>query len=802
MYFLFFVAMSLFLWLCQRDYPDLPLFVSLSRPFWKPHHGGLSVRLDYLTSIWVIQATLAGLVYPIVLSFVTILLQRRSNAKVPLHIYLADSAAIVSGLSALALVGVIALQYLFVSVVPLAVLPLWTLLDGFAFLFNLFLTVHFLYRTFEFVRLDKRGETIQRYVINVAWPLELRRHLVEPQLSFAIEKMATGGFFRRNGYTISYDPLGRATGMRIAKFEGKDGRELNVRFWVLRCLMALWQWWAWARNAWYSIWRHPTGQGTQTLVLSAVRRQGLQLSGLAVHQDGADNLRPWKMLRPLLNWTFSFKRSTIEQEKLTVHAILSDMQAEVILALQSEEMETLHERLSDITDMYKKVVGVSTIKRHGATEEVFSPIYDYLTPAALFMKVPVYKTWGDVVVDTFERTATYIEKGGYRAKEAIVQAHRLAFELVQNPIYGPIVRYALDIPTRVLYGAQAWWVRKVEEEGDAQHGTCCPRMLHPPLSESYLDVLRSFVGHWEALKQYGLVDWGKQNIGWDKLQIMAPELARHLHNTAVMALVSVYRGDAQAAEMAVDMLQKWFGAFREREGESYFLPGRFEWTFEMMSQPWSEANPMVATKRTRSVPGYDEEGLPEAVFWAVLENFYVDVCYSTVVGLLYLGKDCKCEDSLAARLTRALVLGNPLESGNERFVERGLRQPSTLFFSIWRRYYGAGSAMTGYSGRLASIVQEAEQRREIQRTTGRVYTSVAFESSDSWSDGFLVLIVWLVSIGGIPSLAQESRFREWVERNGLMAKRFGNVLRGWRDRLNAEEFRSVLEAFTCLFPTE
>ena len=364
------------------------------------------------------------------------------------------------------------------------------------------------------------------------------------------------------------------------------------------------------------------------------------------------------------------------------------------------------------------------------------------------------------------------------------------------------MRYALDIPTRVFYGAQAWWVRKVEEQGDVQHGTCCPRMLHLPLSKSYFDVLRSFVGDWEALKQYGLVDWGKQNIGWDKLQIMAPELARHLHNTAVMALVSVYRGDAQAAEMAVDMLQKWFGAFREREGESYFLPGRFEWTFEMMSQPWSEVNPMVATERTRSVPGYDKEGLPEAVFWAVLKNFYVDVCYSTVVGLLYLGKSCKCEDSLAARLTRALVLGNPLESGNERFVERGLRQPSTLFFSIWRRYYGAGSAMTGYSGRLASIVQEAEQRREIQRTTGRVYTSMAFESSDSWSDGFLVLIVWLVSIGGIPSLAQESQFREWVERNGLMAKKFGNVLRGWKDRLNAEEFRSILEAFTCLFPTE
>ena len=55
------------------------------------------VELAYFTTVWTVQTTLAGLVYPIVISFVALLLQRRYNAKAILHVYLVDSAAIPSG---------------------------------------------------------------------------------------------------------------------------------------------------------------------------------------------------------------------------------------------------------------------------------------------------------------------------------------------------------------------------------------------------------------------------------------------------------------------------------------------------------------------------------------------------------------------------------------------------------------------------------------------------------------------------------------------------------------------------------
>lgn len=57
------------------------------------------VVLNYFSNLWTIQATLAALVYPIVIGFVTLLLESRQSAKARLRIYLVDSRGItVSGL--------------------------------------------------------------------------------------------------------------------------------------------------------------------------------------------------------------------------------------------------------------------------------------------------------------------------------------------------------------------------------------------------------------------------------------------------------------------------------------------------------------------------------------------------------------------------------------------------------------------------------------------------------------------------------------------------------------------------------
>jgi hypothetical protein len=66
--------------------------------------------LTYFNGLWTVQATIVALVYPIVIAFVTLLLQRRHNAKARLYIYLHDSGAVYAGLSALFLVFTMGVQ--------------------------------------------------------------------------------------------------------------------------------------------------------------------------------------------------------------------------------------------------------------------------------------------------------------------------------------------------------------------------------------------------------------------------------------------------------------------------------------------------------------------------------------------------------------------------------------------------------------------------------------------------------------------------------------------------------------------
>ena len=66
----------------------------------------------YFGTAWSVQATVVALVYPLVISFVTLLLQRRATAKVALTAYLLETGVKPSGISSFALLLLMTLQYL------------------------------------------------------------------------------------------------------------------------------------------------------------------------------------------------------------------------------------------------------------------------------------------------------------------------------------------------------------------------------------------------------------------------------------------------------------------------------------------------------------------------------------------------------------------------------------------------------------------------------------------------------------------------------------------------------------------
>lgn len=116
----------------------------------------------FFGTIWSVQATLIALVYPIVLTFVPILLQRRASSKFALAFYMRDSAVLPAGTSSLLFLLVLTMQYLAAYYVPRELFLFGAVFDGLWLLANIGMTGYFLVKTVRYVEEDVGEATYRR----------------------------------------------------------------------------------------------------------------------------------------------------------------------------------------------------------------------------------------------------------------------------------------------------------------------------------------------------------------------------------------------------------------------------------------------------------------------------------------------------------------------------------------------------------------------------------------------------------------------------------------------------------------
>jgi hypothetical protein len=116
----------------------------------------------FFGTIWTVQATLIALVYPIVLTFVPILLQRRASSKFALAFYMRDSAVLPAGTSSLLLLLVLSVQYLGAYYLSRELFLFGAVFDGLWLLANIGMTGYFLVKTVRYVEEDVGEATYRR----------------------------------------------------------------------------------------------------------------------------------------------------------------------------------------------------------------------------------------------------------------------------------------------------------------------------------------------------------------------------------------------------------------------------------------------------------------------------------------------------------------------------------------------------------------------------------------------------------------------------------------------------------------
>ena len=184
------------------------------------------------------QITIIGLIYPLVISLVSILFQDKAGKKVIFSLYQKFSGFMFAGLSGLSLAIILASSLIFnQSLIPeFRLLLSMTLI--FWFTFNLFLTVWFFVKTLSILDENKKDEFIFRFVTNEVCKSDLKQRIRKLYL----ENLYQNGLLKAidiNVLDLSNNSMLNQYDKEIGYITGKDKELYNVSLWKLNLAILL-----------------------------------------------------------------------------------------------------------------------------------------------------------------------------------------------------------------------------------------------------------------------------------------------------------------------------------------------------------------------------------------------------------------------------------------------------------------------------------------------------------------------------------------------------------------------------------
>jgi hypothetical protein len=680
-------------------------------------------NLTHFSTLWAVQTTLAALVYPIVIAFVTVYLQKRPAADAFLHLYVLDSGALAAGLSSLALVLVMAAQYVALPFIGTRELRAWATFDAAWFLLNALLTANFLFRTMDFLRADAQSRVIRRYAVSVALPRDIYRLNLFQILSQAQSRGWIPG--------PSYVDEGAPEGPRIflSRFSFGNGepqgtlridepsRLVNVRLWPLRVAVA-----RWLRRA--RTWPRPAGS-------RRFRQDRWPL--LTVHiTPGTEYRESMPLARvdagpPLARWQLALIRSACvfhpvrrERYEIRVKTILAELGADARDAAASGLAEAFERALEPLITLHTLLLGASLAQGDDGQVGSWAMLPDILTS----FEQPVYVGWANAYRSIFEAAINAIEIN-IRPLLRLCNLVRLldCDNLKRSPV--SISENVLQLPPLMMYQLANWWNRKIEEQGTTDHGPHQMAVLAVPQSGTYEEVVSNFVGGWEDA-QVSIADIPDVAKGftWSSAPRIATLNWAHLQETARMLLLAVLRGDKVAAEWLADVLSKWWGRF-DLDRQSFALFDKADFvTFEHVALEWENVTTIlgIGDEDLRWSDGRIE-AVQRAVLIAALRNLWTDVRLLVVELLLSSVTESGPFDvSLAFYIATGLLSGRQWRSGGTLTDPLNLLSANGYLRAKIRQYAGGADRPGSYENLLSGLISRVKDAERPRMIGSRTYS--------------------------------------------------------------------------------
>jgi len=759
---------------------------------------GAGEQLTHFSIVWTIQATLAALVYPIVISFVAVYLQRRPAAEAFIHLYMLDSGGLAAGLSSLALVVVMGVEYLMMTTWGTASLPSWAAIDTAWFVLNATLTAFFLFRTVEFLRPEVQARVIQRYAVNVALPRDVLRLNSFQVLAGAIVK----GWLSVPSYGDDKAPEGPR--LLIGRFAFREGsiqgklrlrtqaRLIDVRLWLVRLVVE--SWYRKASTSPRSDKSKALGVNKSWPLLTLPMSPGTVYEGelpLASVVEGPA-LSAWQ--RWLLYWAVKMRPTSRERYGIQVEAILGELASDTRNMAAKPDNEGFERAYSALVDLHKLLLAACLDR----TESGEQGSWALLPDTESFFGRALHENWSNTYRGIFESAIDVMVRDARPLRRLChLLQHLDGAKLRASPI--EIREHLLQLPPLMMYQLGNWWAFRVEEQGIVEHSHKQMVVLRPPLNRVYEEVLSAFVAGWEnGRPNRPWQNRGAHAFDWATLPSLARLNAKHIEETARMLLASVLRGDQAAAEWLADVLSKWWGNL-DFNPEPYQLYDKIAFiTIDDLGLAW----PVFCAKFGLAVDTHESlerlrPVLQQGAFQAALRNYWTDVRLLTIELMLDWVRAVPAVtagSSLAFEIAAGFLTGKQWKGGGQVVDSLANLSPPEYLVAKVRQFAASGQWRGGYLGRLDRFVERVKGMYKPNMVSSRVYSFGGADDVESLQESQLELMTVLATrVWELPRSLQR-QLDVWLDHRFDQYKSI-DILRShlerWLERLDKQPGLSV-----------
>lgn len=637
------------------------------------------------------QATLVGLVFPLVIAFVGLLNQGRASFASRLTIYLEDSAAVFVGVSSLLLCAAVAIQLRLdaqlagiAGMTTSSINVVWLAVNTAAL-------AYFVLRTIAFLHPARRSAIFKAYVANVAWRKELIGLVTENRWGGAghygyLPKGDAVDWQNKSRASVWYSSIWGGGDALATRTLRRSMRLTDVRFAMLRPII----------EVWLSKARAAAGEEKHNLILPL--RPGSDYAGSTVIARATlpvDALSRWG-----IRASFAFSRCRSDPTEIRETArVLKEMIADLITLIDERRVDEFTTQVRMVSDFHSFMLMIAQ-----AVDEDFN--YAQLGSGWGSQA----QEWVSQYTDTQRRAVEQLsrEAGFFGGCCYVAPA---IFEQCRKQVAPAALKPLLLLSNWLFYRLLDW--AEAEHVAEAASMTVRPYNLRRHV-DAHDRAWREYVGAWERLLSV-IVDGrndGEQT--WQTIKRTSLNLFEHLRLTAEMVGRAAWVGDDLATSWSADLLLHW-RALAVRDWDSsghyhYLLHGEGI-TLDLLAKEWGE----IDTSQFQAVSSVEVS--PTNLFAGIVHNAARDHLVAIACICIHWANDRTLRDP-TARAARMLLANEYHDLGDTGVTDESAPSTAGVLVSLLRIAGARGEHRAAVSG-LAEALSEF---RRTEFVSGRMYS--------------------------------------------------------------------------------